>query len=79
MGLRLGELRPGTGAFLPTHKLRRPVSIDDIRHTGATFVEDGKTVLVWAFCSKVAALAKTADDLSSTGGLGELLANLFFL
>ena len=54
-------------------------SISDIRRTGTTLAEDGKAVLVWTFRGKMATLAETADDLSSAGGLGELLANLLFL
>lgn len=51
----------------------------NFQRTGTSLVEDRETVLVWAFRRKVAALAKTTDDFSSPGTLGELLANLFFL
>ena len=55
------------------------VSTGGIRHTCATLVENGDAVLVWTFCGKVASLAKSTDDFSSTGGLCELLTNLLFL
>ena len=65
--------------FLQIHEWRGSFLISDIRRTGTTLAEDGKAVLVWTFRGKMATLAETADDLSSAGGLGELLANLLFL
>ena len=79
MDLRSGGPRPGMGAFLQVLEWREPFSIGDVKHTSATLVEDGKAVLVRTFCGKVTTLAKSADDLSSTSGLGELLANFLFL